>query len=77
MLKPGGIFVTSTAYIGDTMSWFKLIAPVGRLLGFFPFVAVFTTQDLETSLTRAGFELDYQWQPDKGKAVFIVAKKPK
>lgn len=76
MLKPGGVFVTSTACIGNTMSWFKLIAPIGRFLGFFPFVAVFTTQDLETSLTRAGFELDYQWQPSKGKAVFIVAKKP-
>ena len=76
MLKPGGIFVTSTACMGDTMSWFKLIAPIGRLFRVFPFVAVFMTQELETSLTGAGFELDYQWQPGKGKAVFMVAKKP-
>jgi len=26
-------------------------------------------------LTDADFEIDYQWQPGKGKAVFIVAKK--
>lgn len=76
MLKPSGIFVTSTVCLGDTMSWFKLIAPIGRFLGFFPLVQVFTVQELEASLTNAGFELDYQWQPDKGKAVFIVAKKP-
>lgn len=76
LLKPGGIFITSTPCIGDTMGWFKLIAPIGRFLGVFPFVAVFTTQELETSLTHAGFELDYQWQPSKGKAVFIVANKP-
>ena len=76
MLKPGGIFVTSTACIEDTMSWFKLIAPIGRFLGLFPFVAVFTAQALEDSLSDAGFELDYQWQPAKDKAVFIVAKKP-
>jgi ubiquinone/menaquinone biosynthesis C-methylase UbiE len=75
-LKPGGIFVTSTACLGDTMAWFKIIGPIGRFLGFFPFVQVFTTQDLEESLTNAGFALDYQWQPDRGKAVFIVAKKP-
>ena len=75
MLKPGGIFVTSTTCIGDTMSWFKLIGPIGRLLGLLPFVAIFTTQALEDSLTNAGFELDYQWQPSKGSAVFIVAKK--
>lgn len=77
MLKPGGIFVTSTACLGDTMGWFKLIAPIGRFLGFFPFVGVFTIQELLDSLTQTGFKLDYQWQPGKGKAVFIVAKKPK
>ncbi|MEO0405774.1 MAG: class I SAM-dependent methyltransferase, partial [Cyanobacteria bacterium P01_A01_bin.135] len=76
MLKPGGIFVTSTICMGDTMSWFKLIAPIGQFFRVFPFVAVFTTQELETSLAGAGFELDYQWQPSKGKAVFMVAKKP-
>ncbi|MEM6452315.1 MAG: class I SAM-dependent methyltransferase [Cyanobacteria bacterium P01_D01_bin.105] len=75
-LKPEGFFVTSTACIGDTQSWFRLIAPIGRVLGFFPFVAVFTTKELADSLTQAGFELDYQWQPSKGKATFIIAKKP-
>ncbi len=76
MLKPGGIFVTSTACLGDTMGWFKLIGPIGRFLGFFPFVQVFTEKELADSITQAGFELDYQWQPGKDKAVFIVAKKP-
>ncbi len=75
MLKPGGIFVTSTACLGDDMKWFKLIAPIGRFLGFFPLVKVFTVKELVTSLTDAGFAIDYQWQPGKNKAVFIVAKK--
>lgn len=76
MLKPEGIFVTSTVCMGNTMSWFKLVAPIGRALGFLPFVQVLTTQELADSLTQAGFDLDYQWQPSKDKAVFIVAKKP-
>ena len=75
MLKPGGIFVTSTACLGDTMKFFKIVAPIGKFLGLIPLVKVFTTKELEASLTDAGFEIDYQWQPDKGKAVFIVAKK--
>ena len=75
MLKAGGIFVTSTACIGDTMKFFRIIAPIGKLLGLMPLVKVFTTKELEDSLTDAGFEIDYQWQPGKGKAVFIVAKK--
>ena len=76
MLKPGGHFITSTVCLGDTMSWFKLIAPVGRVLGVFPFVAVFSTQSLKDSLSSAGFQLDYHWQPSKGKAIFVVAKRP-
>ena len=75
MLKPGGIFVSSTVCLGDAMSWFKLIAPIGKALGFFPLVKVFKVEDLLTSLTEAGFAMDHQWQPSKDKAIFIVAKK--
>ncbi len=83
MLQPGGCFITSTVCLGDTMAWFKLIAPVGKALGLFPLVKVFTVKDLETSLTDAGFEIDYQWQAGdyqspigNAKILFIVAKKP-
>ncbi len=75
MLKPGGIFVTSTACIGDTMKFFKIIAPIGKYLGLMPLVKVFTTRELEASFIQAGFEIDYKWHPGKIKAVFIVAKK--
>ncbi len=73
MLKPGGIFVTSTVCMGDTMKLFKVIAPIGKLFGLI--LKVFTTKELEDNLINAGFQIDYQWQPGRGKAVFIVAKK--
>ncbi|MGD1850836.1 MAG: class I SAM-dependent methyltransferase [Cyanophyceae cyanobacterium] len=79
MLQPGGLFVSSTACLGDSMPWFKIVALVGgivRPLGLFPRVKVFTVDNLVGSLTQAGFAIDYQWQPSKEKAVFIVAKKP-
>ena len=76
MLKPSGVFVTSTACLGDTMmKHIKLIVPIGKFLGLIPMVKVFTTRELQDNLTDAGFKIDYQWQPGKGKAVFIVAKK--
>ena len=75
MLKPGGIFVTSTVCAGDTMKFLKLIAPIGRFFGVFPLFKVFPAKELEDCLIDAGFEIDYQWQPGKGKSVFIVAKK--
>ncbi len=75
MLKPGGVFVSSTACLGNTMKIFKLIAPVGRFFGLIPLVNIFTTAELVDSLAKAGFSIDHQWQPGRGKAVFIVAKK--
>jgi len=76
MLKPGGIFISSTACLGDKMGFFKLIAPVGKFLGFLPLLKVFTKQNLLDSIVDAGFHLDHQWQPEKAIAVFVVAKKP-
>ena len=76
LLNPGGIFVTSTMCLGDTMKFFKIIAPIGRFLGLMPLVRIFTTKELEESMTNAGFDIDCQWQSGKGKAVFIVAKRP-
>jgi ubiquinone/menaquinone biosynthesis C-methylase UbiE len=75
MLKNGGVFVTSTVCLGETMKFLKLIGPIGRFLGLMPMFRVFTTQELANSLIAAGFTLDYQWQPGRGKAMFIVAKK--
>ena len=83
MLKPGGVFVTSTVCLGDTMKWLKIVAPIGIFLGLMPMVVVFTTKELLDSLTDAGFTIDYHWEPsqsvNKGifklKGVFIVAKK--
>ena len=75
LLKPGGVFVTSTACIADTMKFFKVVAPVGSFFGVIPYVEVFTRKELEESLIAAGFAIDHQWQPGKGKSVFIVAKK--
>ncbi|NBD15079.1 MAG: methyltransferase domain-containing protein [Cyanobacteria bacterium] len=82
MLQPGRPFITSTVCLGDTMAWFKLVAPIGKLLRLFPLVKVFTIKDLEKSLTDAGFAINYQWQAGEykspigqAKIVFIVAKK--
>jgi len=80
MLKPGGVFVTSTTCLGDTMfkviaPIFKVISPIGKALGALPHLDVMTSKDLVRSLTAAGFKIDHHWQPGKGKDVFIVAKK--
>lgn len=76
MLKPGGYFISSTTCLGDTMAFFKFIAPIGKALGALPQLDVMTSAELVQSLSSVGFSIVHQWQPGKGKAVFIVAQKP-
>lgn len=75
LLKPGGVFVSSSACIGDMTFLLRPFLAAGRFLGFFPLVNVFSKRQLTESLTTAGFVIDHLWQPGKGKSVFIVARK--
>lgn len=75
LLKPGGVFVSSTVCLGDFMAWFRLLAPLGRAVGLLPLVRVFTAAELEADLVAAGFRIERRWHPGRGKAVFLVARK--
>lgn len=77
MLKPGGVFVSSTACIGDMMVLHRFILPLAHVLRLLPLIRVFTTKQLEESVTAAGFAIEHQWLPGKGKSVFVVARKAK
>lgn len=75
MLKPGGVFVTSTICMSDMMTILKVMVPIGTFLGLMPKIKTFTRAELESNLVSAGFEIDYEWQPKKVAGLFIVAKK--
>jgi len=78
LLRPGGVFISNTACLGDTMlRHMRLIAPIGRFFGLMPLVRFFTTEQLENSLTRAGFAVEREWRLRNGPAAiaFIVARK--
>lgn len=79
MLKPGGVFVSSTVCLGEKMSFWRLILPIGQWLGFFPLVKAFKVSELERSITDSGFKIVHQWQPKSGnspfKTAFVVARK--
>ena len=74
-LKPGGVFVASTACLADTMAWFRYVGPVGAALGIIPTVKIFSKGEILESLERAGFAIAHEWQPAKGTAVFTVARR--
>ena len=75
MLKPGGVFVSSTACLSDFMGWFRYVAWFGRRLGLIPYVAVFSQREMIASITAAGFRIEHKWLPSRKSALFVVAVK--
>ena len=76
LLKPGGVFVSSTACLGGTpWRFIKYVAPLGRVFGLLPMVKSFSPKELEQSLVSAGFSIGHRWQPGDGMVVFVVATK--
>lgn len=76
LLKPGGVFVSSTVCLKGQLPLLRFLLPIGRFLGLLPMVRFFTPEELESDLTVAGFKIGHNWRPGGSKAVFIVAKKP-
>ncbi|MEL6523473.1 MAG: class I SAM-dependent methyltransferase [Pseudomonadota bacterium] len=74
LLQPGDLFVSSTMCMGDDLKLFRFIAPVGKALGLFPTVRVFSTEELRTSIETAGFDIVHSWKPRPRAATFFVAK---
>ena len=76
LLKPGGVFISSTICIGDGGVGFKLLAPIFKWIPLLPAIGVFSQQQLISTMEFAGFTIEHTWQPGNDKAVFIVARKP-
>lgn len=75
LLKPGGLFVSSTICVGDTKGPFRYVAPYLKFIGL-PWLSVFNAEQLIESFKKTGFKIEHQWSPGKDKALFVIAKKP-
>ncbi len=77
ILKPGGIFVSSTVCLGHSyLRFIKLVAPLGKWLGLMPDVFVLTEAELASEVTSAGLKIERQWHHGKGGiSVFMIARK--
>ena len=62
------------AGIGNIRFHWRLLIPLMQALGFAPHVSRFGRDELFAMLARAGFDINYEWQPDSLSA-FIVARK--
>ena len=77
ILRPGGIFVSSTVCLGHSyLRFIKFVVPLGKLFGLMPDVFILTEAQMATEMTNAGFAIERQWHHGKnGIAVFMIARK--
>lgn len=75
LLKPGGVFVSSTICLGNRAVLFAPVLGVARLLGKAPYVSLLKRSKLENAIKHAGFEIIELPKGDWGAAVFITARK--
>lgn len=76
MLRPGGVFISSTVCLAGRLSTWRLLIPVMQLLGKAPHVTYLGGDQLLNMITGAGFEIELHWPPRKGQAAFVIARKP-
>jgi ubiquinone/menaquinone biosynthesis C-methylase UbiE len=76
LLKPGGVFVSSTV-CGDAIpGWGKALILVMRALPMMPPVQTLARDDLRRDITAAGLAIEHDWAPNPRSALFLVARKP-
>lgn len=78
LVTPGGYFISSTMCMKDFSGFFlRNILSFLAFLGVVPPMDPFTKSELIESIKSAGFTIEEEYHPenDKGKAVFLVARK--
>jgi len=76
LLKPGGLFISTTPCLADMGLGIRLLVPVMRAVGMAPPVSKFTQETLQGWLADAGFTLEHTWTQGKGRHVFLIARAP-
>lgn len=72
-LRPGGVFVTSTACL-KSMWPLRVLAPIARATGLIPPLAFFTDDELRAMMTDAGFEIVEDWRGEARVPLFLIAR---
>lgn len=75
ILKPGGVFITGTVCLAEFNPIFRIVIPLGRLIGKVPLVKIVKSETVINEFEQADFKIVHQWHPARNKALFLVATK--
>lgn len=76
LLKPGGVFITSTVCLGEGLPHWRILLFFGKLFRMVPYVRILKRAELKGFFQNAGFEVELEWERHKA-AAFIILRKPR
>ena len=74
LLKPEGLFVSSTACVKHLWP-LRLLAPIGQFAGLIPTLSFFSGEELKQCLIEQGFEIEHFWQPQKTREFLLLLER--
>lgn len=75
LLKPQGLFISSTACLGERYSFIRFLMSILTSIGVVPKMIFYKTSGLENEIKKAGFSIIETFDIAKLPERFIVAKK--
>ena len=76
VLKPGGIFISSTGCLADRMWFLRPVIAVMQWIGKAPYVSFLGAEQVLREVSAAGFEEQNHWTHGRANSLFLVARKP-
>ena len=76
LLKPGGIFISSTVCLADRLWFLRPVIPVMQWIGKAPYVSFAGAQQVRHEVAEAGFEEREHWTHGRANSLFLVARRP-
>ena len=73
LLKPGGLFISSTVCLADRMWFLRPVIPVLQWIGKAPYVSFVGANDVLREVAVAGFEEREHWAHGRTNSLFLIA----
>jgi len=75
LLKPGGIFISSTVCLADRMWFLRPVVPLLQWVGKAPYVSFVSADQVLQEVAVAGFDDEEHWAHGRANSLFLVARK--
>lgn len=75
LLKPGGLFVSSTVCLADRLWFLRPVIPLMQWLGKAPYVSFARSDTVLREIEAAGFDPGERWTHGRANSLFVIAER--